>query len=302
MLDNIVKHLIITVSMVCMCLFTVFGQYYLFLVFPKNSGNNDFELGISYYYLYREVYSDLLEMNGTFKVLRVPLEMDVYNFNSYVNNQTDLFFRLAKQYFKFEVAVIVWHSKLYMLDDYLNRWGRYVDYVQILNEPDIAKAWQDLNGSLFMDEEIYTIAYEIASVVKAYNDVHKTSIKLYTNLTPAILVRSSLTKIFENLTDFIGLDIYYTQGIIQLTPFIYQCLTKLMKNKEIIITEFGACELDDDLQSRKLIEGLTFFKNFGFKKVWIFLWNTGDDPVVKGYGICGRPSFYAIRDWYAGNR
>lgn len=294
MFSKIVKHLLITVLMVCMCLFTVYGPYYLTFAFSKGY-NEGFELGIHYWYLGREIYSDLCEMNGTFKTIKVMLDIDTENFNSYLNNQTDLFFRLAKQLFNFKVAVIVWYDKIDKLSSYLNRWGKYVDYIQVLNEPDIAKAW-GLNGSLYMDEEIYAMASRIVESVRSFNSEHNANIKTYTNFTPAILVRTSLVKVFENITDFIGLDMYYTLGVFQLTPFVYQCLSKLVKGKEVIISEFGVCEYNDDVQAVKIIEGLSFFRNYGVRKVWITHWYS-EDSVGKGYSIYNRTALNVIREW-----
>lgn len=299
MFSSLIKHFLITVSIVGMILFNVFGPYYLILSFPKN---NKVELGVHYHYLDApEIYSDLVEMNATgFKVIKIGLFFDPNDFNSHVNNKTDIFFRLAKSYmFNFEVSVIVWYGQLDLLVPYLQRWGKYVDYIQVLNEPDVASAW-GLAGALYMDEEILVMAKDVVEKVRAYNKEHNMSIKLYTNLTPAVLIRSNVPMIFSNLTDFLGFDLYYTAGVFQMAPFLLSSFKVLAKNKTVIISEFGVCEMDDDKQASLLIEGLNFFKNYGISRVWITHWRS-EDPIGKGYTIAGRKSQSAISEWLKRN-
>ena len=293
MINHLFKYLLMTVLMIVMIFFNLFGPYYLTFLFPNN---NKMSLGIQYWYLGADIYRDLQSINETgFKTIKIHLDCDTINYFGGPNNDTDLFYRIVKEYYNFKITVIVWYDDLDKLDYYLERWGKYVTYIQVLNEPDVSSAWT-LPGAVYIDEEIYTLTETIVQKVRAYNS----SIGLYTNLTPGILLRSNLPGFFSNITDFLGLDIYMDSGL-RFSPFIYSSMKKLSNNKEIIISEFGICDNDDTRQADYIIEGLNFFKNYGIKECWLMCWGGQGSWVGEGYNIGGRLAQQRIKEWIQQN-
>ena len=123
---------------------------------------------------------------------------------------------------------------------------------------------------------------------------YNSSIKLYTNFSPAYLIRANLVMFFANITDFLGLDVYMDSGV-TFTPFIYNVMQKISNNKSIIISEFGINEKDDTKQANFIVNGLNFFKNLGINEVWLVYWNG------EGYGIGGRLAMTKIQEFIRGN-
>ena len=285
MLTKLVKHLTLTISMICMVFFNLLAPYYLTNIFPKKG--NKMTLGIQYNYMIAsDVGVDLQQINQTgFKVIRINFFYDS-NPTSIISNRTFLFYRVV-QYYNFKIALIVGPNDVEFLDEYLSSWGKYISYVQVLNEPELLTSWAP--GAFYLDEEIFTLARTIVEKVRAYNSAYNSTIKLYTNFSPAFLIRANLVKFFANFTDFLGLDVYMDSGL-KFMPFIYNMLQKI-SGKRIIITEFGISEKDDVRQADFIISGLNFFKNFGIEECWIFYWEG------EGYGIKDRLAQEKIKEW-----
>lgn len=284
-LDKIVKGAIVTVLTVAMILLNVFFPYCLVNIFPKN--HNEMILGI-HYVLGAQIHNDLAGMNDTgFKVIKIWLDYNKDDLTSDINNKTTLFFYEAKEFFDFKIAVIVEHDDIHLLDAYLYRFGDYIDYIQILNEPEATTGWAP--GALLIENEIFTWAQNIYNIVK----LHNLNAQTYTNFSPAFVLRPNVVDFFKNYTDFIGYD-PYTTGVIYLTPHFMSMLNKFSSNKRTIITEFGIMDDNDEVQADHIIEGLNFFKNMGFEECWLCYW---DMSVNKGYNIGGRLAQERIKEW-----
>jgi len=250
-------------------------------------------VGIHYVYEQDEVgqiYNEVSRIqNLGFKVIRVYLQCDHTNPTAYVNNQTDEFFN-ATQHFNLPVALgILNHESLDRLRYYLDRWGKYLSYIQILNEPELSQSWDV--GALFTDDEIFSKFQQIYEIVEQ----HHLSVQLYTNFEPGFILRASVPIHLSKSLDFVGLDIYM-ESFLLLSPNFVQLLQKIT-GKEVVITEFGMSTSDDTAQSNYIIQGLNLFKNMGLKGCWIAYWNAAGGY----YGIRGRLTEQRVGEWIAQN-
>jgi hypothetical protein len=181
------------------------------------------------------------------------------------------------------------HQDLEIIRYYLNRWGNYISYIQVLNEPESSKSWDV--GALFTDDEIMTRFQETYALVES----HRTHAQLYTNFGAGIMIRTNLPVQMSEKLDFIGLDVYMESFLI-LSPNFVELLHKTTK-KDIIITEYGMSATNDTIQSDFIIRGLNLFKSMGLKACWLTYWNSEFD----NYGIRERLAERTIGEWIAQN-
>jgi hypothetical protein len=252
-----------------------------------------FQVGISYVYEQDnigQIYSEVSRIEALeFKVIRINLVCDVSDPNGYSNVLTEEFL-MAAQHFNVSVALIINnHNTIDEVHYYLNRWGSYLSYIQVLNEPELSSSWTV--GALYTDDEIFSKFQEFYEVVKPY----RTTAKLYTNFEAGYLLRTNVPiELSENL-DFVGYDVFM-ESFLVLSPNFVQLLEKTT-NKEVVITEFGISTNNDEVQSNYVIRGLELFKSMGLKGCWLVYWNS----VNNNYGIRGRLAEKMVGEWIAKN-
>jgi hypothetical protein len=289
---SIIKSLGITCSCLGLIIFQIFFPY---LYYSNSSGNpsSAFTVGIHYVYdqdpvgqIYNEV-SRIQELG--FKTIRTYLQCNLDDPNADSNKKTDAFFN-ATQHFNIPVALgILNHETTEKLRYYLDRWGQYLSYIQILNEPELSQSWDV--GALFTDDEIFSKFQLFHSVIAEYN----LPVQLYTNFEPGFILRSNIPIQLSKNLDFVGLDIYM-ESLLLLSPNFVQLLQKLTE-KDVVITEFGMSTNDDNAQSNYIIKGLNLFKSMGLKGCWLAYWNAAGTY----YGIRGRNSELKVGEWIAQN-
>ena len=290
---NAIKSIIITVLSVVMVFANIFGPYYLINIFPQDG--HKVRLGIHYsfgdtYNIEPELYN--ISVTG-FKVVKIFLD-----YVQTQNNQSILFFDSCRQY-NLSVAIIVGPEDVNTFNmtlDWIEDKPYNIDYIQILNEPELANSWAE--GALYIDNELQTMVKQIHSIVKAHDikALDGSPVKTYVNFSPAFLLRPNIVQFYLPYVDFIGYDAY-TSGFIQFTPELMMVLSKLVVDKKIIISEFGMNELDDKVQADHIIEQLNFFKNSGFSDVWLCYWGESSG----GYNIANRLAQEKIKDWVSIN-
>lgn len=290
--NNIVKNLILIGLCIIMVLVQFFFPYFYFSSLAGNS-TSTFELGISYVYErdnIGQIYDEVSRIKDLgFKIIRVNMVCDPNDPNDYSNSLTDVFFD-ASQYYNIRVALVIQnHGSTDEIIFYLDHWGKYLSYVQILNEPELSSSW-DI-GALFTDDEIISRFEQVYSIIEKYD----LPLQLYTNFGAGFVVRSNLPiKLSENL-DFVGFDVFM-DSFLTLSPNFVQLLRKIT-NKNVVITEFGMSTSDDTAQSDFIIRGLNLFKSMGLKGCWIVYWNS----VENNYGIRERLAEKTIGEWIAQN-
>jgi hypothetical protein len=285
-----------TLTIISLSVIMVFAQiFFPYFYFSSSSGNSNraFEVGISYVYEQDnvgQIYDEVSHIKDLgFSVIRVNLVCDSMNPSAYSNTLTDVFFRAVRQV-SIKVALIINnHDHSDDINYYLDKWGRDLAYIQVLNEPDVASSWDV--GALFTDDEAISKFEDIYSIVEQ----HQLSAQRYTNFGPAFLVRTNLPVQFSEKLDFIGYDIFM-DSFLTLSPRMIQLLQKIT-NKEIVIAEFGMSTSDDVAQSDYIIRGLNLFKSMGLRGCWIVYWNS----VENIYGIRGRLAEQKVGEWIAQN-
>jgi hypothetical protein len=250
-------------------------------------------VGISYVYEQDnigQIYDEVSRIKDLgFSVIRVNMVCDSVNPSDYSNTLTDVFFSATRQ-LNVKVALIINnHATHDDINYYLDKWGKDLAYIQVLNEPDVASSWDV--GALFTDDEAGSKFEEICSIVEQ----HQLSAQRYTNFGPAFLVRTNLPVQFSEKLDFVGFDVFM-ESFLTLSPRMIQLLQKIT-NKEIVISEFGMSTSDDVAQSDFIIKGLNLFKSMGLKGCWIVYWNSVDNI----YGIRGRLAEQKVGEWIAQN-
>jgi len=290
--NNIVRTLLTTSVCISLVLVQIFFPCFYFSNASRNTGDT-FDVGVSYVYeqdnmgqIYGEV-SRIHDLGIT--IIRVNMICDSTELNDYLNSMTDVFFS-ATQRFGIRVALIIRNNEAAdEIQYYLNRWGRYLAYVQILNEPELATSWDV--GALFTDDEATSKFEQIYDIVKQYH----LSVLLYTNFEAGFVVRSNLPIQFSEKLDFVGFDVFM-ESFLTLAPNFIELLKKITK-KDVVITEFGMSTTDDEAQSDYIIRGLNLFKNMGLKSCWIAYWNSAENC----YGIRGRLAEQKVGEWIAQN-
>jgi len=291
MFKKISKHLVITLSIIVMAFFNIFAPYYITFIFPSS---NKMIIGVDYY-IDSEVAiaEDLEAMNIVgIKVIKIELLCEPNSLTDYTNNRTKVFFEQIS-FYDFKIAVKVMREDVWKLGYYLEHWGDKIDYIQVLNEPELIQGFGE--GALLLDDEIFTPVRQIISNVTAYNVANNGNISMYTNFSPAFLLRTNIVQFYSNFTEikFLGFDVYMDIGI-QTTPFIDLALRRL-SGRETIVTEFGISTLDENKKTEFVISGLNFFKAYGYKQCWLLYWNGQE------YEISGTKLEVALKEWIKDN-
>ena len=289
---SLVKNLIVIT--LCITFFFVQVFYpYSYYASGIRKPNSTFQVGIHYVYeqdSLDQIYGEVTSIHNLgFKVIRISLECNPLDYNDTMNQKTDVFFSATDNY---GLAVALAIQNLDTSDQvnyYLDRWGSHLEYIQVLNEPELSSSWDV--GALFTDDEIIS-KFEI---MYATVESHNLSVELYTNFGIGYVIRSNVPIELSKKLDFVGLDIFMDSFLV-LSPHFIQNLQKIT-GKDVIITEFGMSTGIDETQTDFIIKGLNFFKSIGLKGCWLVYWNSQFDK----YGIRDRPAEKAVGDWIAQN-
>ena len=284
-----------TLIIIGLCFILVFVQFFFpyFYYSSSKRSNPSFEVGVSYVYErdnVDQIYNEVSHIkNIGFKVIRINLVCDPTLPSSYLNTLSDVFFSAVRE-LGVKVALIVTdHASTSEINYFLDRWGNYLSYIQILNEPDVASSWA--MGALFTDDEAGSKFEDIYTTVVQ----HQLSAQYYTNFSPAFIARTNLPIQFGDKLDFVGFDVFM-DSFLTISPNMIQILQKIT-NKDVVISEFGMSTSNDATQSDYIIKGLVLFRNMGLKGCWIVYWNGADND----YGIRGRLTEQKVGEWIAQN-
>lgn len=285
-----------TLTIISLCIMLVLVQIFFPGFYFSNASRNSsaqFEVGVSYVYeqdKVGQIYDEVSRIHDLgITTIRVNMMCDPTELSDNLNSMTDLFFA-ATQRFNMRVALVIKNKEdTDKMQYYLNRWGKYLAYVQILNEPESASSW-DL-GALFTDDEATSKFEHVHAIVTQYN----LSVQFYTNFGAGFVVRSNLPIKFSEKLDFVGFDVFM-ESFLVLAPNFIELLHKIT-NKDVVITEFGMSTSNDTVQSDYIIRGLNLFKNMGLKGCWLVYWNSANSD----YGIRGRLAEQKVGEWIAQN-
>jgi hypothetical protein len=285
-----------TLIIISLCFILVFVQVFFPYVYYSSSSTRSkvpFEVGVSYVYErynLEQIYNEVTHIKDLgFKVIRVNLVCDSNNPNDYLNTLSDVFFSATRQLGMKVALIINNHNSPKDINYHLNRWGKDLTYIQILNEPDVASSWD--MGALFTDDEAGSKFEEIYAILEQ----HQLPAQRYTNFAPAFIVRTNLPIQFSKKLDFVGFDVFM-DSLLTLSPNMIQFLQKIT-NKDVVIAEFGMSTSNDATQSEYIIKGLNLFRNMGLKGCWLVYWNSVDND----YGIRGRLTEQKVGEWIAQN-
>jgi hypothetical protein len=289
--NNIIRTLIIISLCIILVLVQIFFPCFYFSFASRS--NSTFEVGVTYVYErdnVGQIYNEVSRIHDLgISIIRVNTVCDYTELNDYLNSMTDIFFA-ATQHFNMRVALIIQNNEdTNEIQYYLNRWGKCLSYIQILNEPESSSSWDV--GALFTDDEAISKFEHVYSIVEQY----QLQAQLYTNFGAGFVVRSNLPIQFSAKLDFVGFDVFM-ESFLVLSPNFIQLLHKIT-NKDVVITEFGMSTSDDTAQSDYIIRGLNLFKNMGLRGCWIVYWNSANNY----YGIRGRLAEKTVGEWIAQN-
>jgi hypothetical protein len=289
---RILKNLLISISCILLILVLLFFPFLYYSSF-QSPFNSSFTVGI--YFNYNsyppgQITTEVAHIQSVgFKLIRITLLCDPKNNASSLNNQTNEVLTAASQY-GIKVALVTSnHEVPSTLQYYLTRWGQYLSYIQILNEPELSTSWAA--GAVFTDDEILTNFQMLLAVVQQQN----LSAQLYTNFEPGYTLRSNIPIQLSKNLDFVGFDVYM-QSVLVMSPHLVQGL-HMITQKSVTITEFGMSTSNDIAQASFLIQGLNLFKNMGLNGCWLVYWNSTE----TFYGIRGRLAEQKIGEWIAQN-
>jgi hypothetical protein len=237
-----------------------------------------------------QIYGQVSQIHALgIQTIRVDLVCDPSNPEAVLNEQTNVFFSAA-QYFNISVAVIINNqAETSTIQYYLTNWGKYLSYIQILNEPELSASWAP--GAFFTDDEIIDNFQQDYAVIQSFH----LSAQLFTNFELGLLLRPNIPIELSKSLNFVGLDVYM-QSFVVLSPDLVQFLHQIT-NKQVVITEFGMDTANDAAQANFLIQGLNLFKSMDLKGCWIAYWNDNDGD----YGIRGRLAEQMVGEWIAEN-
>lgn len=290
--NNMARTLTIISLCIILVLVQIFSPYFYFSAASRSS-SSPFEVGVTYVYerdSVGQIYDEVSRIHDLgISIIRVNMVCDRTELNDYLNSMTDTFFAAAQQLNMRVALVIQNNAEAEEIQYYLNRWGKYLAYVQILNEPESASSWDV--GALFTDDESTSKFEHVHSIVTRYN----LSAQLYTNFGAGFIVRSNLPIKFSEKLDFVGFDVFM-ESFLVLSPNFIQLLHEIT-SKDVAITEFGMSTSDDTAQSDYILRGLNLFKNMGLKGCWIVYWNSANNF----YGIRGRLAETTVGEWIAQN-
>jgi hypothetical protein len=206
-----------------------------------------------------------------------------------MNQKNDEFFAAAQRC-GIDVALVVLNLEdTGRVDYYLNRWGGYLKYIQVFNEPELSNSW--MQGAMFTDDEIcskFNIMYDVIQS-------HHLNVEYYTNFGISYVIRSNVPLELAKKLDFVGLDIFMDAFTVT-SPHFVDNLQRLT-DKKVVITEFGMSTTDHKAQSDFILKGLNLFKNMGLPGCWVVYWNSAFD----NYGIRDTSTETAVGDWIAAN-
>lgn len=290
------NRIVWTLTIMGLCILLIFVQLFFpyFYYSSKPSGSNPaFEMGMTYVYEQDEVgriFDEVSRIRALgFDLIAINVVCDPLNPSAYSNTLTEVFFGAIRE-LNMKVALkINNHDSVESVDYYLERWGKDLTYVQVLNEPEVASSWA--MGALFTDDEIVSKFEQIYAVIEQ----HQLSAQRYTNFGPGFVIRTNLPVQFSEKLDFVGFDVFM-DSILTVSPNLIQLLHKIT-NKEIVIAEYGMSTADDQAQSDYIIKGLNLFKSMGLRGVWLVYWNS----VGNSYGIRGRLAEQTLGEWIAQN-
>ncbi len=291
---SLVKTLLIITLCIAMFFVQIFFPYSYYASADRN-GNSSFQVGVHYVYEQDgldEIAGQIARIkNLGISVIRITLECnpnEQYG-NDPTNQKTNALFAATDQN-DLDVALVIPNQvDTDKVNYYLNRWGSHLEYIQVLNEPELSASWDV--GALYTDDEIVSKFERVYQIVKA----HQLSVKLYTNFGAGYILRSNVPMELSKNLDFVGLDVYMDAFLV-LSPQFVENLHG-MTEKDIVITEFGMSTSNSFAQSDYIIRGLSLFKSMGLKGCWIAYWNSDNDY----YGIRDRPAEQAVGEWIAKN-
>jgi len=256
-----------------------------------SNSNSKVTVGITYYFLSEEdgdIFDSLSRMkNMGIKVIKIPCEIDPNDPYSAINNKTMKFFGYIDYFASFEIALMVYNVPNEKLTYFLQSYGKYIKYIQLLNEPEAMNSWAE--GAFLMDEELM----KQLLTYKNITDTYCPNATYYTNFSPGFILRPNIAVEFSKYLDFVGFD-PYTEAVYYLTPRYVELLHKLT-GKEVIISEFGASNADEQRQVNLIISYLNLFKKMGVNQAWIWSWN---DQIM---GIKGKLAEQKVAEWIANN-
>ena len=292
---SLVKNLIILTCCVLFFFAQIFFPY-AYYSSGNRASHSDFQVGVHYVYeqdQLDQIYNEVAEIkNLGISVIRITLECnenaDAYS-TDLTNLKTSRLFEATDQLDMDVALVIKNHDSNAKIDYYLNRWGGHLEYIQVLNEPELSASWDV--GALFTDDEIITNFEQVYSVVES----HHLSAQLYTNFGAGYILRSNVPIELSKSLDFVGLDVYMDAFLV-LSPHFVENLHSIT-GKEVVITEFGMSTSNSLAQSQFIIKGLDLFRSMGLKGCWIAYWNSAEDY----YGIRDRTAGIEVGEWIAEN-
>jgi len=166
---SIIRSLVVISLCIVLILLQIFFPYFYYSSSSRNP-NSAFEVGVHYVYEQdnvKQIYNKVSHIHVLgFKIIRANLVCDLADLSDYLNNRTDEFFA-ATQHFNMSVVLAIQnHDSNDKIQYYLSRWGKYLSYIQVLNEPELSSSWDV--GTLFTDDEIVTKFQEVHSIVEPY--------------------------------------------------------------------------------------------------------------------------------------
>jgi hypothetical protein len=289
---SLIKNLIVITLSILLLFVQLFFPYQYYSSSAKDL-NESFQVGIHYVYEQDElnvIRSQVARIHNLgFKSIRITLECLSEEPNHLQNLKNDAFFSAITDYGLAVALVIKNLEEETKVDYYLNRWGTYLDYIQVMNEPELSSTWTV--GALFTDDEIISKFERIHATVESHN----LPAQLYTNFGIGYVLRSNVPIELSKKLDFVGLDIFMDSFLI-LSPHFVQNLQKIT-NKDVLITEFGMSTSNTQAQTDYIIKGLNLFKNMGLKSCWLVYWNSAFDS----YGIRDRSTETTVGEWIKQN-
>jgi hypothetical protein len=289
---SLIKNLIV-ITLIITFFFVQLFYPYEYYSSASRKPDSSFQVGVHYVFEQDELGRISSEVNRIhdlgFKAIRITLECNPNDDDDVQNQKNDAFFNAASADGIAVALVIPNLDTPDKVDYYLNRWGGYLAYIQVMNEPELSSTWSA--GALFTDDEI------ISKFDLVYNTVesHSLSAQLYTNFGIGYLIRSNIPIDLSKKLDFVGLDIFMDSFLV-LSPLIIPNLQKIT-DKNVVITEFGMSTTDSAAQTNYIIKGLNLFKSMGLTGCWLVYWNSAYDS----YGIRDKSTEQAVGEWIAQN-
>jgi len=290
---SLIKNLLVISFCVLFFFVQVFFPYQYYV--SAQIDNSDFQVGIHYVFEQDEenqIFNEVERIHKLgFKVIRITMECDPnpLDYNNIQNRRNDIFFSAVNSY-GLDVALVIKNLESpSKVDYYLSRWGNYLRYIQIFNEPELSSTWS--LGAMFTDDEVtskFNIMYGII-------ESHNLDVEYYTNFGIGYILRSNIPIELAPKLNFVGLDVFMDAFLVT-SPHFIQNLQKIT-NRDVIISEFGMSTTDQQVRSEFIIKGLDLFKNMGLPGCWLVYWNSAYDS----YGIRNTETETKVGEWIAAN-